>query len=361
LRGTAVVQLGKEVGARLNALGRRVSDQLTPNAMAALDDIRQLTAGAERGSIPFMDIERIRQNLVRLRANAFRGTLGQDQRAVEDIIGVFDERVDDLLTTAMTEGNGEVIGQLARDARSLWSQYRQTFLGEGAGAKFIQQMVDTDASPDEAVRWLFSANRLGSGGFTSNIARQVRDVLGDTSEEWNAIRQAAFRQLIMRPEGVKQPGPQQIVTSINRFINGSDTRDLSRTLFSDAERALMARFAGAVGRMVRPEGSVNQSGTAYETSRMAQQLFKAVAQVLGFASTGGNPGGAIVAGGAVQGAQNLLANTANRALMQPGPSRVMQSNRLVAPAAAQLNALALPVVQPVSNALTTLLFPSRQE
>lgn len=359
LRGTAVANLADDINARLNAMGRRLSDQLTPNARAAIDEIRQMTQGAERGSVPFMDIERIRQNLVQLRNAAARGSLGQDNFAIQELIRVFDNRVDDLMTTAMTEGDPTVIQALAQNARGLWSQYRQTFLGDGAGAKFIQRMVDEDASPDQAVRWLFSAGKLGSSNFTASIARQVRSVLGETSDEWNAIRQAAFRQLVSRAADTPQPGPQQIRSAINEFINGPLTKDLSRTLFSDQERALMARFASAVGRMVPPTRSVNVSGTAYENARLVRQVWQALSGALGFAASGGNPGAAVVATGAVQGLQNMATNAATRALVQPGPQRVIQSIP-VAPAAAGLNALALPIVQPAAEGLTSLLFPSPQ-
>jgi len=357
LRGTAVANMATELRARLQTAGLRISDQLTPNVQAALDDIQQMVAGAERGTVPFMSIERIRQNLLRLQRNANRGTLGQDQNAIGRLIGEFDGQVDDLMTTALTEGNAEVLQGMAQNARQLWSRYRQTFLGDGAGARFIQRMVDDDATPDQAARWLFGANKLGGGNFTANIARQVRDVLGDGSEEWNAIRQAAFRQMTMNTTGTTQPGPQQIRTAINEFVNGSLTRDLSSTLFSESERALMRRFATALGRMVPPEGAVNYSNTAYQNQRMVRDAFRALAGVLGFAGSGGNPGAAIVASGTMTGIQNAATNAANRNLLRPGAARVMQSNPLVGPFAAQANALAAPVADP----LTTLLFPSRPE
>lgn len=347
LRGTAVANLADDVGARLNALGQRLSDQLTPNAQAALDDIRQMVSGAERGAVPFMSIERIRQNLVRLRSNAYRGTLGQDQRAVDELIQVFDARVDDLLTTAMTEGDPNVIKGLAEGARNLWSQYRQTFMGRDAGSRFIQRMIDEDASPDQAVRWLFSAGKLGSSPFTANIARQVRDVLGPDSEQWNAIRQAAFRQLTMRAEGVAQPGPQQIAKSISEFINGSATRDLSRTIFSGDEIALMGRFAGALRRLVPPDGAVNYSNTAYESARMVRNVFQALSAALGYGATGGTPGGALVGAAAMNAVQNGMNNAGIRQLLQSAPARTIQSSP-TGFGAVGVNALALPTATGLS-------------
>lgn len=123
-------------------------------------------------------------------------------------------------------------------------------------------MIHEDASPDEAVRWLFGASKLGSGGFTSNIAREVRGVLGDTSEDWSMVRQAAWRQLTMKPEGQVQPGPQQVSERILGFFNGPGTRPLAGELFSTEEQALMLRYAGILKRTVPPSGSVNTPARA---------------------------------------------------------------------------------------------------
>jgi hypothetical protein len=245
---------------------------------------------------------------------------GLDGIAMQEVVGAFDDRLDEIMTTAMTEGDAGVI-DLARNARALWSEYRQTFQGRDAGSKFIQRMIDDDASPDQAVRWLFSAGRLGGGSFNANIARQVRTVLGETSEQWNAFRQAAFRHMIQKPEGMTQPGPQDMASRLTDFLNGPATRDLSRTLFTGQERALMNRFTGALKRMIPPPGAVNYSGTAYEGARMARQAGQALMRGLAFTAgnaTAGGPVAGMLASGVARGAQSLAQGAGIRSMLQSG-------------------------------------------
>lgn len=321
IRGDALTGIDARLRRSLEMSEVRIDPTRTPNAADALDQVRTVFSRAREGSVPFTEIERVRQDLVRNRSAAFRGSVGQDQRAMTALVGAYDDAVEDLMTTSMIEGDEAVLRQAQR-ARQLWADYSQTFRGDGAASRFIQRMIDDDASPDDVARWLFSAGRLGSGQFNSTLARGIRDVLGDTSEQWNAIRQGAFRQLISRAEGTAQPGPQQMATAINRFLNDHTSRDLAAALFSSQEIATMRRFAGALGRMVPPPGSVNYSGTAYENARAVRRAFSALSGALGFAATGGAPGGGAAGamlGGALQGAQGRaqVANVLSTATPRP--------------------------------------------
>jgi hypothetical protein len=343
VRGTALQGIGERVQNTVRMNNVRLTPQLTPNAISAVDDINEMLTGADRGSASFMDLERVRQNLVQLRGAAYRGSLGADQRAMDSVIDAFDEQVDSLMTTAMTEGDDAALG-LAREARAMWSQYRRQFLGKDAGARFIQRMVAEDASPDDAARWLFSAGKLGSGQFNSSIAQRLRETLGDGSPEWNAIRQGAFRQLAIRPEGATQLGPQRVATNITNFFKEPTTRQLASELFTEQERGLMLRYAAALNRMVPPAGAVNYSNTAYESNRMAQQLMRGIAASLGFAATGGNALGAMAAGGAASAVQGAAGGAAVRQALSPVVQRPVTN-----------------VLSGAAGALTSQATPSPQE
>lgn len=291
VRGTAVANFGSQLRNSLRMAGSQIDERLTPNAVTALRDLDNIFQNADRGTVSFMQLERARQNLVRLRSMAERGTLGADQNAMGNVLRAFDDQVDRLMDTALTEGSEEALN-LARNARGLWANYRNTFMGDGAASRFIQRMADQDASPDDVARWLFSSGKLGSGRFNSTIAKGVRDVLGEGSEEWNAIRQAAFRQMTRKPEGMTQWGPAELANRIQEFLGSGTSRELSRELFAGKERALMQRYAGALRRMQAPVGAVNYSNTAYEASRLVREAFNGIGAMLGAGASGalGIPG-----------------------------------------------------------------------
>lgn len=301
--GDAAKGIAGRIAMRVRSAGP-LRASLTPQASAALDEIGAAfrpAPGAPPSSIPFMELERVRQSLVKMD----RAAKGADSVAMGRVMQAFDEEVEGLITGALIAGD-DVIAK-AQNARQLWASYATQFKGEGAGSRFIQRMLDEDASPDEAVRWLFGAGKMGGGGFTSTIARQVRDVLGPTSQEWALVRQAAFRQMTMKAEGQVQPGPQQVSEALLGFLNGPATRDLSRTLFTDAERGLMLRYAGVLKRMVPPAGAVNHSGSGYEVARTTRAALQAVLTAL-TATTQGP-----VAGMAMQGGQRMVAGAVDRA------------------------------------------------
>lgn len=327
IKGSAVQNFGARIGQDLRMMNLRVDPGATPNAAAALQTLDDVFSRAENGAVPFMDIERARQQLVRFRSAAARGALGQDQVAMDNIVKAFDDRLDGLMTTAMTEGDSAVI-ESAKNARALWREYSQKFTGDGAASRFIQDMIDEDASPDQVVRWLFSSGKLGTGRFNSTIAKGVKETLGETSEAWNLIRQAAFRQMFERPEGVAQWGPQKISSNIAEFLRSPSTRDLSRVLFSKDEIGTMLRYSSALNRLVPPPGAVNYSGTAYEGARMARSAFQALAGTLGLG--GGGPIGAgagIMAARGVQSGQDWLVA---RSLLSARPLNVVSSRAATA-------------------------------
>ena len=240
----------------------------------------------------------------------------EDMRALKIVKDEYDAWLDDVVTAKLFSGDEKGVESL-KEARGLWMNYAKKFMGKDAGSKFIQDMIDSDASPDQVSKWLFSSGQLGTGRMTSTVAKAVRDLVGDTSEEWGMVRQAAFRQLTQKPEGTTQWGPQKVAENILKFANGTGTRDLSRTLFSQDELMMFRRYASALQKMVAPAGAVNTSATAYETGRMVRGVYQALAGSLGFASSGGVPGAGLAASTAMGAAQKGASWLKARAILNP--------------------------------------------
>ena len=322
----------------------RIDGTATPNAANAANYLDDVFRNANQGSVPFMSLERARQQMVRYRSAAYRGANGADQTAMDQVLSQFDAQVDDLMTRALTEGDAAVLGQ-AEKARALWANYKQQFAGDGAGSKFVQKMIDEDASPDQVVNWLFGAGELGKGSFNATVARNVQEVV--SPEAWDMIRSSAFKKLIARPEGMDQPGPQAMSQAIGKFFTNPATRDLSRTLFTKEEIATFMRYQMALKRMVAPPGAVNTSGTSYENARMARNAFQALTAMFG-ATTGGAPG-MLAASGAANVAQRGSNWLTGRAILSP----TAPAGTAGAPFAA--GALAGNIAGPASGAATNLL------
>lgn len=345
VQGPQVQNLGTRIARTVQETDAlRIDPTATPNAANAANYLDDVFKNAKQGSVPFMQLERARQQLVRYGSAARRGSNGADAFATDQMLSAFDAQVDDLMTRALTEGDIAVLQQ-AEKARALWAKYRTQFTGDGAASKFIQKMIDEDASPDQVVNWLFGAGKLGTGGFNGTVAKGVKEVVDP--EAWNMIRSAAFRKVIQKPEGMTQMGPQAMVERIGDFFTNPATRDLSRSLFTSEEIATIMRYQAALKRMVPPPGAVNTSGTAYENARMARNAWQAVAGMFG-ATTGGATG-MLAAQGAASVAQKGSNWLAGRAIL--APSTPVSAG----PAARVGGAVGGVLAAPAADAATSLL------
>ncbi|MEX0319016.1 MAG: hypothetical protein AB3N21_13745 [Ruegeria sp.] len=230
---------------------------------------------------------------------------GEDKRALSIIKGEYDQWVDDVVEARLFDGDGAGFDALKK-ARGLWQAYSAKYRGKDAGSKFIQDMISEDASPDQVMRWMFGASKLGSGRMNAKLAVKLRDTLGKGSDEWNMVRQAAFRQLTQKP-GTEVPGasgpipwgPQKVSENLKYFFNNPQTKPLADVLFTPKERGDFIRLSTALGRMVPPRGAVNYSGTAYETARQAQKLWEGALTLIGYKA--GGPAGAAAGHAAAKG------------------------------------------------------------
>lgn len=270
--GQRMTGIGSRIENTVNQSGFRLSQNAHPNAVGAMDELNAMFGNAKQGSVPFMQIERGRQAINRYLRAAKKGANEADTTAVERVLSAYDQEVDDVMTSALIEGSKDQIDGLAKNARSLWREYSQTFTGKGATSRFIQKMVDEDASADDMVKWLFSSGKLGTGRFNSTLAKGMREVLGADSDEWKMIQQAAFRQMWQKPEGTTQWGPQKISSNISEFLNSPATRTMAGEVFTPDQIKVMRQYSNALKNMVPPEGSVNYSNTAYENARLARHV-----------------------------------------------------------------------------------------
>lgn len=277
-------------------------DAGTENARRAIDLIGN-AFNSDTGSVPFTTIERTRQRLNGLKRAASRGSNGADQEAMSHIVDQFDAWLDDTITDALIAGSDDVLDQ-AKQARSLWSNYRQTFLSKEGADNFIRKIVEDDLSPDEVARWLYGASTKVGGGKTSLVAQRVKNILGDDSVEWTNIRRGAWDKITMDEAG-NPFGPDKIVTNINNLLSGKG-QALGRELYSADELAQMREFRNLMMRLQVPKKAGNPSGSAYTIERSVNQ---AVSRMSGIMF--GLPG--VAAGKALETGGNFSSTLASRA------------------------------------------------
>ncbi|WP_299983882.1 hypothetical protein [uncultured Ruegeria sp.] len=290
----------QRVQGRLAAEEIDLTSDIYSNARAYMSRLQK--RGEGEGGVSLRLIETFRKDL---NASLSRAK-PEDKRALSIIKNEYDTWVDDVVTAQLFDGDEAGFGDL-KEARRLWAEYSAKYRGKDRGSRFLQDMIDADASPDQVMRWMFGASKLGSGKMNAPLAATLRNTLGKSSDEWNLVRQAAFRQLTQKP-GTETPeaagpipwGPQKVSENIRGFFNSPQTKPLANVLFSKEEKAQMLRLSGALKRMVPPPGAVNHSGTAYEGARMAKKMWEGALALIGYKA--GGPAGAVAASAAAKGA-----------------------------------------------------------
>ena len=308
LDGRAFPPLRGQIESAVKAEGFAI-DQATPNTRAALGVLENAFGSSKGGAVPFENIERARQRLNGLRQAAYKGDNGADQVAIDKTIEQFDGWLDDTITDALISGDDAVLGQ-AKEARKLWSKYRQTFLSKDGADNFIRKIVQDDLAPDQVAGWLFGGARNIGGGQTSLVAKRVKGILGPESEEWGAVRRAAWDHITRNVEGKQPYGPQQIASNISDLLDGKG-KTLGTELFDDRERQVMTEFRDMLNVLVPPKMATNPSGSGYQVERGMQLILQGMAGMMGSAAAG--PVGAVATAGAVRTGSNFSGTLAARA------------------------------------------------
>lgn len=310
LQGSAFANIERQITGAVRAEGLAI-DAGTPNAQAALNVLRSAFEGSDTGAVPFAAIERARQRAVAFRTAAYSGSNGPDQAVSSAVVDQFDAWLDDTITDALISGDQAILGQ-AKNARALWSKYRSTFLSREGADNFIRKIVEDDLAPDQVASWLYGASTNIGGGQSSLVAKRVKDILGPDSQEWSAVRRAAWDRITQTTPGRDDFGPQAIASNISELLDGKGLT-LGRELFTDQERLVMGEFRDMLKVLVPPRKSTNPSGSSYDVQRSAQEMTRMLAGMIFGQGTGTGVVGAAGARQAVEVGGNFSATLQSRA------------------------------------------------
>ena len=317
IRGDAVKTLARNVVQRLKGEALDIDPSLT-NASQAMTRMQKMLEGADRGAVPFSVIERTRQMLRRAHTAAYNGSNGADQEATRLILSAYDDWMEDAVDYALQEGAEQSIAQI-RQARTLWADYLKTFTGKKGADNYIRKIVEDEATPDQVAGWLFGASKNIGGGQSAQLAKRMRDVLGADSQEFTALKKAAWDRLTMKADTPR--GVMDMESALREFTAGKG-KTLAAELFTPKELTRISEFRMALKALIPPAKATNPSGSGYEAARSGMALMRAASASLGFAS--GGPGGAVAGAMAPKMAgdfsNTLAARAAVKGITGPPPS-----------------------------------------
>jgi hypothetical protein len=202
--------------------------------------------------------------------------------------------------------------QLLKVARSERATYGRLYEDPSAAGKVIAKILNEgeDITGEMTMNWIFGKVGLGSKETATAVTKKLKNIFGEESEEWAALRLGGWLRLMRDRQG-NLVTPRVFNTNMNKLMNEAPA--LMRELYGEAEIATMRRFAAVIRRTMTPDELKNFSNT----SDALINWFQTIAQRFQFrAAIAGDPLSA--AGlGAMARAPGYLKSARARKMMQP--------------------------------------------
>lgn len=250
----AAERLPQMVNDSLEEMADDLSSDLTPAAVKSMSIIGELGEAVARGDgAKFETFRRRLGNAIGAAKNA------TDKRAATRVKAAFDDWMDDSIDRGLFEGNPETL-DLLKEARSLRTQYARRFSASDRtdrAGKVMQSIVEKAETPEEVVNYVFGQSQLGRRQATSSAMSRIKESMGEDSEAWDGIREAAWLRLTRNRRG-EFVGGKSFKNNISELQ--SRNKDLFDTLYTKREQRLINRFSRAIEVTDPPKQ--NPSGTA---------------------------------------------------------------------------------------------------
>lgn len=262
----------RNLGQRLRGMLMRSADpvvvdpQLTPNASHALDyldDVGNFVAPVNQVAgmpppssvtgVTAQGLEHVRKVLNTLLDGAYDATKqggGADYRAVTAIKNAYDAHLQDIYHQGLFTGDPSWLSAW-QQARAAFAQHQRLFRPDDDLRQSVRRIIENQATPEEVIRYMYGRAMTGDSRQSAALADHLRTILGDTSDEWGAIRQGGWQHLIgtaNQNQQITHETAQAIADRIDQFLTNRG-RTLAQTLYSDPERQQMANFAQGLRQM----------------------------------------------------------------------------------------------------------------
>jgi hypothetical protein len=249
------------------------------NRLAALVqeiDALPTEAGESVVGVSLHRIEQTRRQILNLAETA---QSNGDRMAARRVREALDSWTDRAIDDALISGDEAALDAL-RGARGLRARYARAY-SERAGrrrdgsiqpdpaGRLIRQIAEDELTGTEVVNLLWGRSAIGNQRGTARAVERMVSELGSESAEVAAIRQAYIARLMRRLPSTENPGgfTATLARDWRDAINGPGA-EITRALFSRAERAQMTRYARLLEELTPPDGAARSSGTAENAARL---------------------------------------------------------------------------------------------
>lgn len=227
-------------------------------------------------AVNLVGVDQVRKRLSGFRKDAFASGNGADGRAAKAVLDAFDEHVDKAIDGGLFKGDPRAVAAW-KLARAAHADYKRTFTpgkNDPVG-RVVEKIIGKDANaaaiPNDVADFMYGSSGVNPSSLNVGVANRIKSILGPQSPEWAGVKQGLFHRLVDAGEGSTDFGPGKVAQRLSKFL-GSDGKELSESVFSSSERALLWRYAELMRKLEVPQAGANWSNTATFMARHMQKV-----------------------------------------------------------------------------------------
>lgn len=315
-----------------------IDDVLTPaanRALGELDKIQNLklgttgqpAAGDAVTGVNLRGVDQARKKLVAFYSAAKANPT--DARAMQGIIREFDDQIEQSVLKGLFEGDEKFLAAL-KDARSEFATYQKTFKKQNSlddAGRVLETMVRQDVTPEQVANYIYGSSKVGANATNVRVVGRLKELLGEDSPQWAAIRQGAWQKLTGTAEGKTPLGPQAVASRIAEFTSG-DGKTFARHLFSPEEITAMQKHANIERALSSKAGTANPPNSGNRLAGLLRESFGAIGAMLGAGAGGPQGAAAGYAAGKTAGGVGDFVNAAQTRALYRGQEPTSLGQRL---------------------------------
>lgn len=216
----------------------------------------------------------------RRQLTSLQGELGAEGAAAGSAKRALDKYLIDTMDQAAMSGDTQAVTRW-REAIKAFREYATKFEGDDLIQKLTERGnfgAELKVDPVDAVNVIFGRDDIGfvtRGGMVRDL-RKMKDLLGEDSAGWKAIKEEAFLRFMRKSEGAMRPTEQAF--SGAGFAKAwaeanKESPHLLRELFSPDEISLISQFSRYAQRVTLSQpGGVNNSNTGGAIAQFMRKM-----------------------------------------------------------------------------------------
>lgn len=277
-----------------------IDDKLTPFASQAIKDVDARIANmriqnrasphgepdaAEIIGINLEGIDQMRKRLSSFRKDAYGSGNAADGRAAQAVLDAFDSHIEQAINSGAFRGDPRAV-QAWNTARAMHADFKGTFTAgkNDPIGRVVEKIIGSRNNPaaigNDVADFMYGGAGINPSSLNVGVTNRLKKIFGDRSPEWAAIKQGLFSRLTEAGEGVSEMGAGKVAQRINKFLN-NDGKEMSKALFSDAERDMLQKYGDLMRALEVPQAGANWSNTATFAAKALEKIGSSTGATVG--------------------------------------------------------------------------------